>query len=107
MEFTSLTRIGLCIFGTCCASICNLSTLFSTMHGLGFISAMAFIKITQDANIHGNMVLMSWSFVMSGKVTKYTYWHNEKVVLVCIPIKKPLGYKRFLALPKLTHVPTP
>jgi len=27
MEFTSLTRIGLCIFGTCCASICNQLTL--------------------------------------------------------------------------------
>jgi len=85
----------------------KLKLFFSTMHGLRFISIMAFIRITQDENICGNMVLMSWSFFMSGKVTKSTYWHNEKMVLVCMPIKKPLGYKRFLALSKLTNVPTP
>jgi hypothetical protein len=77
------------------------------MHGLGFISVMAFIKITQDVNIHDNVVLMSWSFFMSGKVTKSTYWHNEKEVLVCMPMKKPFGCKRFLALSKLTNLPTP
>ncbi len=85
----------------------KLQLFFNTIHGLGFILVVAFMKITKDANIHGNMVLMSWLFFMSGKVTKSTYWHNEKVVFVCMPMKKPLGCKRFLALPKLTNVPTP
>jgi hypothetical protein len=77
------------------------------MHGLGLILVMAFIRITQYESIRGNVVLMSWSFFMSGKVIKSTYWHNEKVVLVRMPMKRPLGFKRFLALPKLTNVPTP
>jgi hypothetical protein len=76
-------------------------------HGLGLILVMAFIRITQDVNICGNVVLMSWSFFMSGMVIKSTYWHNEKVVPVHMPMKRPLGFKRFLALPKLTNVRTP
>lgn len=75
--------------------------LFSMIHILSLISLMAFIRITQDANIHNSVVQTFWFLCANGKVTKSTCWHNEKMVLVHMLTKKPLGYKRFLTLPNL------
>jgi hypothetical protein len=80
---------------------------FRMIHTLSLISFMAFIRITQDASIHNNVVRPSWFLFVSGKATKSTCWHNEKLVLVHMLTIKSLGYKRFPTFSKLANVPTP
>lgn len=106
MEFASLTRIGLHTFGRHCASICNLST-FVAIFFLAWSIALAYFTygVYKDYPRYKHSwqygLDISRSLFTSGKVTKSTYWHNEKMVFVHMPTKKPFGYKSFLHSPKL------
>ncbi len=73
MEFTSLTRIGLCIFGTCCASICNQSILSYNFFLTQFMALASFWlwHLWRLPKMRTFMAIWSWCLGFSSWVERW------------------------------------